>query len=172
VGCLWIEVGAAVDLLIASGLSEHDARPRLIEAIGDGAVKSRGPPLWVMEIDAIDWQASMVCPIVFAPDRAIVARSPREPIRVSCDDVMALCRLLRDLRSSDRTSARAGRKPGGRTKGPAIIEAFLAMCDRDQVSFRRGGLTEAARQLKAQFPDYSVDRIMKIIKPEFDLRAR
>ena len=66
----------------------------------------------------------------------------------------------------------AGRKPGGLSRGPAIIQAFLRMAGENAVSLDRGCLA-AARKLQVEFPDYKVKYIAELIAPEFQrLKAK
>jgi hypothetical protein len=72
--------------------------------------------------------------------------------------------LLEEFPSATRRGS--GRKAGGHSRGPEIIKRFLAMVQQGSISLDRS-MQDAARKVRAEFPDYSEKYIAELITPEY-----
>jgi hypothetical protein len=98
-------------------------------------------------------------------------RSPPKPLE-NLDEEVDIDRESLDERFGDAAKAaadhrNAGRKPGGLSRGPAIIQAFLRMVEKNAVSLNDRGRQAVARKLQVEFPDYKVKYIAELIAPEY-----
>ena len=57
-----------------------------------------------------------------------------------------------------------GRKTDAESEASKILEAYDQLCDNGNVSFERGGLAQAVRDLAPIFPSYKTDSIRRIIQ--------
>ena len=60
-----------------------------------------------------------------------------------------------------------GRKTDAESQNVAILDAFDKLCEEKKVSFKRGGLTQAAADLAQLFSFYQFDTIRKKIQPHY-----
>jgi hypothetical protein len=58
-----------------------------------------------------------------------------------------------------------GRKPGGRTQSTEIVDAYLELVRRGEVTYGPGTLAPIARRLQLEFSNYSTGHIENLIRP-------
>lgn len=75
------------------------------------------------------------------------------------------------IHEPNKHKANRGRKTDRFTQNEKIHASFLKMIQQEAVSYVRGGLSAAARELKLQFPEYQEDSIRRIIQPVFKEHA-
>jgi hypothetical protein len=190
----WLDLDAALELI------GRDRRDALVRGCLDGDVKWRArddsgalleSPRWTEEVD---WSTSPPRFAIADPYMAIVSRdSPlsrpapapvrwcvaeverqsllryfdqTEPLAVRVVEPVSV--ILR--RAATMVARLSGRKSSGQTRAPEIIDEFQRIADRGEVSYKRGGLTAAARQLTAKFPDYTEKHIAELITPAYQHR--
>ena len=131
----------------------------LIEAIRDGDVKTR------------KWGGKQE---LIPPHRW---RAPPKPLEILDQEVdvdrESFVETFGDAGEAAVSRRNAGRKSGGRSQGPAIIQTFLRMVEEGVVSLDDRGCQKAARKVRVEFPDYTVKYIADLIRPEYrQLKAK
>lgn len=71
-----------------------------------------------------------------------------------------------------RSPSGRGRKPKGESRQVEILQAFDILCGTGKVSFRHGGLKQAADLLAPKFQSYEQDTIRKYIQPSYNERLK